>query len=71
MKGILFSATLGNIKKNPLPIIKESGERAEKGEMRGVPYLRDEPIVQLTTGHPQVDLVAEVSVAAVGVAKIL
>lgn len=40
-----------------------------------MPYLRDEPIVQqgcpLTTGHPQVNLVAEVSVAAVGVAKIL
>lgn len=75
MKGILFPATLGNIKKNPLPIIIESGEKVEKDEMTGVPYLRDEPIVQqgcpLTTGHPQVNLVAEVSVAAVGVAKIL
>lgn len=43
--------------------------------MTGVPYLQDEPIVQqgrpLTTGHPQVDLVAEVSIAAVGVAQIL
>lgn len=43
--------------------------------MRGVPYLHDEPLVQqgspLTTGHPQVDLVAEVGVAAVGVAQIL
>lgn len=43
--------------------------------MTGVPYLHDEPLVQqgcpLTTGHPQVDLVAEVGVAAVGVAQIL
>lgn len=43
--------------------------------MTGVPYLHDEPIVQqgcpLTTGNPQVDLVAEVSIAAVGVTQIL
>lgn len=43
--------------------------------MRGVPYLQDEPIVQqgcpLTTGNPQVDLVAEVGIAAVGVTQIL
>lgn len=44
-------------------------------KMTGVPYLHDEPIVQqgcpLTAGHPQVDLVAEVSVAAVRVAQVL
>ena len=43
--------------------------------MTGVPYLQDEPIVQqgcpLTTGHPKVDPVAEVSIAAVGVAEVL
>lgn len=43
--------------------------------MTGVPYLHNEPIVQqgwpLTTGHPQVDLVAEVGIAAVGVTQIL
>lgn len=49
-------------------------ERA-KDEMMGVPCLQDERTVQqgcpLTTGHPQVDLVAEVSIAAVGVAEVL
>ena len=43
--------------------------------MTGAPYLHDGPIVQqgcpLTAGHPQVDLVAEVSVAAVCVAQVL
>lgn len=43
--------------------------------MTGVPYLQDEPIGQqgcpLTTGHPQVNPVAEVSIAAVGVAEVL
>lgn len=40
-----------------------------------MPYLQDEPIVQqgcpLTTGNPQVNLVAEIGVAAVGVAQVL
>lgn len=43
--------------------------------MTGVPSPQDEPIGPqgrpLTAGHPQVDLVAEVGVAAVGVAQVL
>lgn len=66
--------TLGNLRKFTYHQTKGRGS-VEKDEMTGGPYLQDEPIAQqgcpLTTGHPQVDLVAEVSIAAVGVAQVL